>query len=52
MDPIPGLCPGPVGDLGGLQTPCLTRNETLVAALNTICIRLPSIDISSFLIKL
>ena len=23
MDPLPGLCPGPTGGLGGPQTPCL-----------------------------
>jgi hypothetical protein len=52
MNPMPGLCPGPAGDPGGLQTPCHTRNETLVMAMNTICMQLPSIDIFSFLIKL
>jgi hypothetical protein len=33
-----GLCPESAGDLGSLQTPCLTRNETLVMALkyNTV----------------
>jgi hypothetical protein len=33
LDPLPGLCPVPAGDLGGPQTPCLTRKETLVTAL-------------------
>ena len=33
MDPLPELCPEPAGDLGGSQTSCLTRKETLVTAL-------------------
>ena len=32
---LPGLYPGSDGDLGGPQTPCLTRNETLVTALES-----------------
>ena len=34
LDPLPGLCPGPAGDLNGPQTLCLTRNKTLVMALD------------------
>jgi len=30
LDPLPGLCPGPAGDLAGPETPCLTRKEILV----------------------
>ena len=33
LDPLPELWPGPVGDLGGLNTSCLTRKETLVTVL-------------------
>jgi hypothetical protein len=33
---LPGLSPGPDGELDGPQTPCLTRNETLVTALKDI----------------
>ena len=35
LDPLPGLCPGPVGQLGVLQTPCLTRKETLVTTMSS-----------------
>lgn len=31
--PPPGRCPGPAGDLGGPQTPRLTKNIGLVTAL-------------------
>jgi len=31
--PLPGIFPGTAGNLGGPQTPCLTKNETLVTAL-------------------
>ena len=34
LDRPPGLCPGPAGDLSGPQTLCLTRNKTLVTALD------------------
>ena len=33
LDPLPGLCPGLVGHLGGPPTPCLTRKKILVTAL-------------------
>ena len=36
LDPLPRLCPGLVGYLGGPQTPCLTRKETLVTALTEV----------------
>jgi hypothetical protein len=37
MDPIPGLCPGPVGDLGGLQTPVIcSMKKANRNKLNTI----------------
>ena len=29
LDPLPGLCPGLAVDLGGPQTSCLTRKETV-----------------------
>jgi hypothetical protein len=39
LNPLPGICPRPEGGLGDPETPCLTRNETLVTALheNLIC---------------
>jgi hypothetical protein len=33
LDPLLGLCPGSAWDLGGPQTSCITRKETLVTAL-------------------
>jgi hypothetical protein len=40
---LAGLCPGRAGDLSGPQTPCLTRMETLVTALDIqemfLCLR-------------
>jgi hypothetical protein len=39
LDPLPGICPGPAGDLSGPQTSCLIRKETLVTALNELLCR-------------
>ena len=36
MNLLPGLCPGPAGDLGGPNTSCLTRKETLVYGLGSV----------------
>jgi hypothetical protein len=33
LEPLPGLCPGPVGNLADPQTSCLTRKKTLVTTL-------------------
>ena len=35
---LPGLSPGSTGELGGPQTPCLTRNETPVTALTALAL--------------
>jgi hypothetical protein len=34
LDPLRGQCFRSAGDMGGLQTTCLTNNETLVTALH------------------
>jgi hypothetical protein len=43
---LPGLSLGSNGDLGGSQTPCLTRNETPVTAL--VILVFPIVMMSQF----
>jgi hypothetical protein len=52
LEPLPGQCPGPAGNLGYPQTSCLTRKNTIVTALYAFLFILHAYLYSHLVLKL